>query len=116
LLDRQVGAWSGAAKPLRSAQRETETLYAVIQTVSFLARSRPVLRGIVDITTDATGCHACFIYFLEAERLGVAAPASPRYASFVGKLDLSVDEGLAGWVARTKTSEFIPTTRCRIRG
>ncbi|HEX3294168.1 MAG TPA: GAF domain-containing protein [Solirubrobacterales bacterium] len=92
---------------LRSAQRETETLYAVIQTVSSSLDLDQVLGGIVDITTDATGCHACFIYFLEAERLVLRA-ASPRYASFVGKLDLSVDEGLAGWVARTKTSEFIP--------
>ena len=33
--------------------------------------------------------------------------ASPRYSSFVGKLELGLDEGLAGWVARTKTPEFI---------
>ena len=38
----------------------------------------------------------------------VLRAASPRYASFVGKLELGVDEGLAGWVARTKTPEFIP--------
>ena len=62
--------------------------------------------GIVDIATDATGCHACFIYFLEGERLVLRA-ASPRYSEFVGKLGLGVDEGLAGWVARTKTPEFI---------
>ena len=92
---------------LRSAQRETETLYAVIQTVSSSLDLDRVLGGIVDIATDATGCHACFIYFLEGERLVLRA-ASPRYASFVGKLDLGVDEGLAGWVARTKTPEFIP--------
>ena len=34
--------------------------------------------------------------------------ASPRYSRFVGELELGVDEGLAGWVARTKTPEFIP--------
>ena len=61
----------------------------------------------MEIATDATGCHACFIYFLEGERLVLRA-ASPRYAPFVGKLDLGVNEGLAGWVARTKTPEFIP--------
>ena len=33
--------------------------------------------------------------------------ASPRYSGFVGELGLGVDEGLAGWVARTKTPEFI---------
>ncbi|MGC1815567.1 MAG: GAF domain-containing protein [Solirubrobacterales bacterium] len=92
---------------LRSAQRETETLYAVIQTVSSSLDLGRVLSGIVEIATDATSCHACFIYFLEGERLVLRA-ASPRYSPFVGKLDLGVDEGLAGWVARTRTPEFIP--------
>jgi GAF domain-containing protein len=100
-------SWPEPRIPLRSAQRETETLYAVIQTVSSSLDLDRVLGGIVEIATDATDCHACFIYFLEADRLVLRA-ASPRYASFVGKLDLGVDEGLAGWVARTKTPEFIP--------
>jgi GAF domain-containing protein len=99
--------WPEPRIPLRSAQRETDTLYAVIQTVSSSLDLDRVLGGIVEIATDATDCHACFIYFLEADRLVLRA-ASPRYASFVGKLDLGVDEGLAGWVARTKTPEFIP--------
>jgi GAF domain-containing protein len=91
---------------LRSADRETETLYAVIRTVSSSLDLDRVLSGIVEIASDATGCHACFIYFLEAERLVLRA-ASPRYAPFVGKLSLGADEGLVGWVARTKTPEFI---------
>ena len=33
--------------------------------------------------------------------------ASPRYSRFVGELGLGLDEGLSGWVARTKTPEFI---------
>jgi GAF domain-containing protein len=90
----------------RRARRENETLYAVIKTVSSSLDLDRVLRGIVDIATDATGCHACFIYFLEGERLVLRA-ASPRYSSFVGELELGVDEGLTGAVARTKTPEFI---------
>ena len=64
---------------LGSAQRETETLYAVIKTVSSSLDLDRVLSGIVEIATDATGCHACFIYFLEGERLALRA-ASPRYS------------------------------------
>jgi GAF domain-containing protein len=90
----------------RRARRENETLYAVIKTVSSSLDLDRVLRGIVDIATDATGCHACFIYFLEAERLVLRA-ASPRYSRFVGELELGIDEGLTGAVARTKTPEFI---------
>ena len=100
----QVVSETGDA--LGRAQRENETLYAVIKTVSSSLDLDRVLGGIVDIATNATGCHACFIYFLEGERLVLRA-ASPRYSRFVGKLELGVDEGLTGWVARTKTPEFI---------
>jgi GAF domain-containing protein len=103
-LDLQLVEEGGDA--LLRARRENETLYAVIKTVSSSLDLDRVLGGIVDIATDATGCHACFIYFLEGERLVLRA-ASARYSRFVGKLGLGVDEGLAGWVARTKTPEFI---------
>ena len=85
---------------LGRVRRENETLYAVIKTVSSSLALERVLGGIVEIATDATGCHACFIYFLEDERLVLRA-ASPRYAHLVGQLAWGTDEGLTGWVART---------------
>jgi GAF domain-containing protein len=87
-------------------QRENETLYAVIKTVSSSLDLGRVLDAIVEIATDATGCHAAFIYFVENDGLLLRA-ASPRYAHLVGELGWGVDEGLTGWVARTKTPEFI---------
>ena len=101
-----VQAVSEAVGVRGRARLENETLYAVIKTVSSSLDLDRVLRGIVDIATEATACHACFIYFLEGDRLVLRA-ASPRYSEFVDKLDLGVEEGLAGWVARTKTPEFI---------
>ena len=91
---------------LSRARLENETLYAVIKTVSSSLDLARVLHGIVDITTDATASHACFIYFVERSRLVLRA-ASPRYARFVGELSLGIDEGLAGWVACNRTPEFI---------
>ncbi len=91
---------------LSRARLENQTLYAVIKTVSSSLDLGRVLHGIVDITTDATASHACFIYFVEGDRLVLRA-ASPRYARFVGELSLGLDEGLSGWVARNKTPEFI---------
>ena len=64
-------------------RRENETLYAVIGTVSSSLALERVLGGIVEIATDATDCHAGFIYFVEDERLVLRA-ASPRYAHLVG--------------------------------
>lgn len=97
---------SETSDAVERARRENETLYAVIKTVSSSLDLDRVLDGIVEIATSATGCHACFIYFAEGERLVLRA-ASSRYSRFVGELALGVDEGLAGWVARTKTPEFI---------
>jgi GAF domain-containing protein len=91
---------------LSRVRRENETLYAVIKTVSSSLALERVLGGIVDIATDATGCNAAFIYFSEGDRLVLRA-ASPRYAHLVGTLSLRRGEGLTGWVARTKTAEFI---------
>jgi GAF domain-containing protein len=91
---------------LERVRRENETLYAVIKTVSSSLALDRVLGGIVEIATDATACHACFIYFVENDRLVLRA-ASPRYSELVGQLSWGLDEGLTGWVARTKTPEFI---------
>jgi GAF domain-containing protein len=85
---------------------ENQTLYAVIKTVSSSLALDRVLDGIVEIATDATGCHACFVYFVEGGRLELRA-ASPQYAHLVGEVGFGLDEGLTGWVARTKTPEFI---------
>jgi GAF domain-containing protein len=97
---------TGGADALERARRENETLYAVIKTVSSSLDLDRVLAGIVDIATDATGCHACFIYFVESDRLVLRA-ASARYSRFVGEVSFGLDEGLTGWVARTKKPEFI---------
>jgi GAF domain-containing protein len=101
-----VSPVTGGGDALARARRENETLYAVIKTVSSSLDLRRVLDGIVEIATDATGCHAAFIYFLERDRLMLRA-ASNSYSHLVGTIGWGIDEGLTGWVARTKTPEFI---------
>ncbi|HLY51058.1 MAG TPA: GAF domain-containing protein [Solirubrobacteraceae bacterium] len=92
--------------PLRDLQDENRTLYSVIRLVSSSLEVLPMLQGIVDLATEATGCHACFIYLLEHGRLTMRA-ASPVFADAVGRVELALDEGLTGWVARHRTPEFI---------
>ena len=65
-----------------------------------------MLQGVVDLATEATGCHACFIYLLEDGELVIRA-ASPVFGEAVGNVRFSVGEGLAGWVARHRRPEFI---------
>jgi GAF domain-containing protein len=101
-----VSPVAGGGDALARVKRENETLYAVIKTVSSSLDLRRVLDGIVEIATDATSCHAAFIYFVESERLVLRA-ASQSYSHLVGTLGWGIEEGLTGWVARTKTPEFI---------
>ena len=91
---------------LRGLREENHTLYGVIKLVSSSLEVMPMLQGVVDLATEATGCHACFIYLLEDARLTIRA-ASPVFADAVGKVQFSVEEGLTGWVARHRTPEFI---------
>jgi GAF domain-containing protein len=108
IRDVSVGA-SRAAPPrsaLASLQEENQTLYSVIKLVSSSLEMLPMLQGVVDLATEATGCHACFIYLLE-DRLLTMRAASPVFADAVGKVQMRVDEGLTGWVARHRTPEFI---------
>ncbi|HEY5318358.1 MAG TPA: GAF domain-containing protein, partial [Solirubrobacteraceae bacterium] len=96
----------GPAGELRALGDENRTLYGVIKLVSSSLELGPMLQGIVDLATDATECHACFIYLLEDEELTIRA-ASPVFADAVGNVRLALEEGLTGWVARHRTPEFI---------
>ena len=91
---------------LRALREENRTLYSVIKLVSSSLEVVPMLEGVVGLATEATGCHACFIYLLEDGRLTMRA-ASPVFERAVGKVRMSVEEGLTGWVARHRTPEFI---------
>jgi GAF domain-containing protein len=85
---------------------EAVTLRAVITAVSSTLELDEVLAGVVDIATEATACHACLIYLVEQDRLVLRA-ASPVHRSLVGRLEMGLDEGVAGSVARTRRPAFI---------
>src|ERR687889_1193753 len=85
---------------------QSETLYAVIGVVASAPDLDRVLEGVVDLLTQATQCHACFVYLRDGERLRLRA-ASRIYAHLIGRVEMGLDEGLAGWVARNGTPEFI---------
>jgi GAF domain-containing protein len=91
---------------IRGLREENHTLYSVIKLVSSSLEVDSMLQGVVDLATEATHCHACFIYLLEGELLTIRA-ASPVFAEAVGNVQFSVHEGLTGWVARHRTPEFI---------
>ncbi|HEY1595037.1 MAG TPA: GAF domain-containing protein, partial [Thermoleophilaceae bacterium] len=94
------------AEQLQRVQLESDTLYKVIAVIASAPDLSRVLDSIVDLLTEATDCHACFVYLRDGGRLRLRA-ASRVYAHLVGKLDMGTDEGLSGWVARHNAPAFI---------
>src|SRR2546421_5563640 len=68
-----------SAVPARRVADEKAYLYEIIQTISAGPDLSTVLHGIVRLVTEATKSHACFVYFVEGERLTLRA-ASTVYA------------------------------------
>jgi GAF domain-containing protein len=85
---------------------ESDTLYAVIAAVSSSDDLDTVLHGLVQLVTEATDCHACFVYLRHGDRLRMRA-ASDIYGHLVGRIEMGLDEGLTGWVARHRQPAFI---------
>ena len=84
---------------------ENETLYALIEAMAAPTLER-VLAGVVRLLTQTTECHACFVYLRAGEVLRLRA-ASALYAHLVGQLEIPIDEGVTGWVARNARPTFI---------
>ena len=85
---------------------ERAYLYGIIRTIGSGPDLRSMLSGVVRLTTEATQCHACLIWFLEGDRLVLRASSEP-YASLAGDISLGLNEGLVGWVARSRRSAVI---------
>ena len=52
---------------------ESDTLYGVIAAVSSSADLDRVLGAMVELLSQATECHACFVYLRHGERLRMRA-------------------------------------------
>ena len=60
---------SGGRVPTRLPD-ERAYLYQIIQTIGSGPDLEVILRGIVRLATEATGCHACLIWFVEGRTSG----------------------------------------------
>jgi GAF domain-containing protein len=94
------------ARQLERVRLESDTLYKIIGVIASAPHLGRVLELTVDLLTEATDCHACFVYLRDGRRLRLSA-ASKVYAHLVGKIEFGVDEGLSGWVVRHNAPAFI---------
>jgi GAF domain-containing protein len=91
----------GPATEPERLRRENETLSAVVGLVGSSPNLGHVLDRVVDLLTQVSGCHACFVYLVAGDRLKLRA-ASPVYGRHVGRIEFGIDEGLAGWSVRKR--------------
>jgi GAF domain-containing protein len=86
--------------------QDASYLYQVIEAIGAGPDLASILRRIVSLVTEATRCHACFIYFAHDDQLTLRA-ASKVYAHLEGTVSFPVGNGLTGWVAKTRQSAVI---------
>jgi GAF domain-containing protein len=94
------------AAQLERVRLESDTLYRVVGVVASAPDLGRLLASLVDLLTEATDCHACFVYLREGAKLQLRS-ASRIYAHMIGRIELGLDDSLAGWVARHGTPSFI---------
>ena len=82
-------------------------LQEVIRTVSSTLDLDRVLQAIVDLLTEATQCHACYVFLANDRDQMVLEACSEPYAAHVGVIAMAPGEGLAGWVAAHREPVFI---------
>ena len=91
---------------VRRVSDEPAYLYELIQTIGSGPDLDSILRGVVPLVTEATSCHACFVYLFRDDSLELRAASSP-YEHLEGEVRIPLGEGLTGWVAKTRRSAFI---------
>jgi uroporphyrinogen-III synthase len=93
------------AKDLELRLQRTEEQLRLFQKISrFMVRDlslHEVLQGIVQLIVEFTECDSSLVYLIDDDELVLCASNTPHPSS-IGKVRLSMNEGLTGWVARER--------------
>jgi len=105
---RAPGAYNGVvakAKELEVRLEKTEQQLSLFQKISRLMvrdlSLQEVLKGVVSLVAEFTEGDSCLVYLLNGSELALCAASTPHPAA-IGKVRLSLNEGLTGWVARER--------------
>jgi two-component system, NarL family, sensor kinase len=81
-------------------EREAQLLSRVIDTISAGLDLDRMLQGVTRLVTETAGTDVCFVHLLDERgtRLQLRG-ATPPFDDLVGKIELSLGEGVSGWVA-----------------
>ena len=80
---------------------EADLLRRILATVSRGLDLDATVRDLAGLITEVTGTDVCFVHVLDEERRRLRlAGATPPFDTLAGQIELSVGEGVAGWVAQ----------------
>jgi two-component system, NarL family, sensor kinase len=81
-------------------EREAKLLSRIIDTISAGLDLDRILQGVARLVTETADTDVCFVHLLDEQgtRLQLRG-ATPPFDDLVGKIELSLGEGVSGWVA-----------------
>lgn len=88
---------------------EVRLLGLVIEATSADMDVSEVVQRVAGLVTEATRSDVCFVHLVDEERnCVVLAGATPPFDSQIGKVELQLGEGIAGWVALHAEPAVVP--------
>lgn len=83
-------------------------LHRISRTISSSLTLDDILRELIGLTAEVTGCDACLVYLADPASGDVVLRASQLPHPEVGQLRLQAGEGVAGWVAAHQSAVSLP--------
>lgn len=97
-------------RALREKTREVDVLHRITESITNTLDLESVLKHIVDIVVEVTKADACLLYLLSDSREELILRASKNpHPKLIGRITISLGEGITGWVARERTRVVIPS-------
>ncbi len=93
---------------LQSMRPETQALFAMIASLASTLNLSKLLRYVVRLCAELTGCHGVLVYLWDEDRERLVVRAAVEgYEQWVGRFSLAMGEGLTGWTALTRQPGII---------
>jgi len=93
----------------RAQDGNLELLEHIIEVTSADLDTHEVSRRVAALVTAATHSDVCFVHLVDEElRRVVLAGATPPFDEQVGRVQLALGEGIAGWVAKFAQPAVVP--------
>ena len=96
-----MSKWKDLEQRLARTEQQLRLFQRISRLMASEATLQQVLNAIVMLIQEFTVCDSCLVYLLEEKELVLCASnTAPEHA--LGRVRLSLHEGLTGWVARER--------------